>query len=79
MVGPGHQGRRQIRGRPFNTSTRLGQVMERDGWTVNEVSALSGVNARKMSDYLAGREKMSVDHLFAISDAIGVAPEEIDE
>ena len=73
------RGARPVRGRPFNTVTKLGQVMERDGWTVNEVSALSGVNARKMSDYLAGRERMNRTHLFAIAEAIQVAPEEIDE
>lgn len=63
--------------RPFNTSTPLGQFMQSEGYNVMEVSHISGIYVRTLSDYLAGRKPIPDYHLNDLADALGVQPEEL--
>lgn len=55
------------RGRPFNTSTPLGQLMLQRGYTVKRLETELGIGHRVMSDYLAGRQRISAKHLALLS------------
>lgn len=65
--------------RMFNTSTPLGRTMAALGWTVTDFAAASGVNARTISDYLASRRVMLLEHKNAMADTLGVEVDEIDD
>ena len=65
--------------RPFNTDTRLGQLIEARGWTAGDFAVAAGVNARTLTEYLARRRKITREHLYAMADLLGVEAEEIDE
>lgn len=62
--------------RPFNTTQPLGKIMFAQRWTVADLAAVTGINSRTISDYLAGRRVISERHLTdlaaALSDAGGV-------
>lgn len=59
--------------KPFNTSTPLGQLMVRDGYSVNSLAHASGVNVRMLSDYLASRRTLSARHMAKFSDLFDVS------
>ena len=50
-------------GRPFNTTTPLGQLMWQRGYTVRAVEQATGISHRVLSDYLASRKPISSKHL----------------
>lgn len=60
--------------RTFPIHTPLGRIMRLKGLTVRDVDAMrDGVpNYRVLSDYLAGRKKMSAHHRVALGRALGV-------
>jgi DNA-binding Xre family transcriptional regulator len=49
--------------RPFNTSTKLGQMMLDAGLNVAEVFYATEISHRTLSDYLAGRQAISNKHM----------------
>jgi transcriptional regulator with XRE-family HTH domain len=51
--------------------------MAANDWTVGELAALSGVNARTISNYLAGRDEILAKHLERLADALNVTPADI--
>ena len=63
--------------RMYNTSTRLGREMAAQNWTLADFAAATGVNARTISDYLAGRKVMLAEHLWSFADVLGVEDEVI--
>lgn len=63
--------------RPFNTTTPLGKLMVDAGYSAQEVSSISGVYVRTLSDYLSGRKPISDHHLNDLADALGVQPEDL--
>lgn len=63
--------------RNFPTHTRLGATMHEAGLTSSRVAALSGVHYRTLTEYLAGRVHPLPDHAAMLSDALGVAPEDL--
>ena len=63
--------------RPFNTSQPLGKIMFAQRWTVTEMSAASSINARTLSDYLAGRRVISERHLMDLADVLDVDPADL--
>lgn len=46
-------------GRPFNTHTPLGKLMELNNLSVQDVVMATGINARVLSYYLAGHRMIS--------------------
>lgn len=60
--------------RPFNRSTRLGVLLAERGWRVRDLEYASTVNARTLSDYLAGRRPIAVGHRQLLADAFDVDP-----
>lgn len=60
--------------RQFNRSTPLGEVLHSRGWRVADLEYASGVLARTISDYLAGRREMPGRHVQAFADALDVDP-----
>lgn len=61
-------------GRPFNTSTPLGQLMQERGLRVKDVGFGTRINQRTLSDYLAGRRPMLSRHLALLSAYLQVSP-----
>lgn len=65
------------RGRPFNQSTPLGQILWKRGYTLKRIEAATGIGHRKMSDYLAGREPISPKHMALLSAELDLPREAI--
>lgn len=61
-------------GRPFNATTRLGQLMAEQGWSVIQLAIVSGVSERQISEYLSGRKAVSALHSWPLAEALGVNP-----
>lgn len=60
-------------GRPFPTHTRLGRVMRFRGY--EEVYILAGevkISPRQLTEYLAGREEISTEHLVRLAKELDV-------
>lgn len=51
--------------------------MAADGWSVRELAAVSGVDARILSDLLAGRRKPTAEHVKALCAAFDCLPSDI--
>lgn len=64
-------------GRPYATHTPLGKIMRAGDWNVGELAAISGVNARTISNYLAGRDEILPKHLERLAEALHVTPLEV--
>lgn len=64
-------------GRPFATHTPLGRFMAEQGWSVHEMSTVTGVNARLISDYLAARRPIRDCYLEPFADALEVSIEDL--
>lgn len=58
-------------GRPFNTTTPLGQMMARKGVRVGDMAAVAGIPERHVSDYLAGRKDPPEVRLVFMARALG--------
>lgn len=65
------------KGRPINTKTKLGWVIDWRGLTVYEVCAGAKISVAKMSRYTAGRDPISNAHLIALSSYLDVEPEDL--
>lgn len=63
--------------RRFPTHTPLGQAMTAAGYTSSRMSALTGVHNRTLTEYLAGRAHPTLEHSAVLSDALGIAPEDL--
>lgn len=63
--------------RPFNTSTPLGQIMARKGWSVTELAVVSGIHNVTISAYLSGRKQITAHHAWPISEALGIEVSDI--
>lgn len=64
--------------RAYNTTTPLGRALRTGGWTATDFAAVTGINYRTLTEYLAGRRKMTPEHLTAAADALGLAEEDVD-
>lgn len=69
--------RRARGGRPFNTSTPLGKMMERKGLKVGDLAALAGLSERTITDYLNGRRTPSDVNFLYMARALGCRVEAI--
>jgi hypothetical protein len=67
----------QSAGRPFNTETPLGRIMWDRGFRVFEVAHATGINARTLTEYLAGRKPLKGSHLSLVADFLDVHPEDL--
>lgn len=65
------------RGRPYNTSTPLGQRMDALGLSLNRVAAQTGISHRKLSDYLANRRPIMLPHLEVLCEYLDVDPDDL--
>lgn len=68
---------RAWRGRPFNTSTPLGQIMKRQQLRVTDVASMSGMSERKLSDLLAGRKPIKPVDAVYLARALSVTIDDI--
>jgi len=58
--------------RPFNTSQPLGRIMRANAWSVAELAAVTSINSRTITEYLAGRKVIPTHHLDELADTLGV-------
>lgn len=58
--------------RPFNTSQPLGKIMRAESWSVTELAAITGINSRTITEYLAGRKVIPTHHLDELAAALDV-------
>ena len=63
--------------RPFSTETALGEALLDQGWTATEFSHASGIHPRTLTEYLAGRSRMSGRHLAAAADVLEIKAEDL--
>lgn len=63
--------------RPYNTTTKLGRRMSMAGWSAGDFAAATGVNARTLTEYLAGRRDVDVMHLWRMAEVLGCDVEDI--
>lgn len=63
-------------GKPFNSTTRLGQLLLEQGWSLHEFSVVSGVNARYLSSFLAGHD-IPVKYLEPIADGLDMSVDDL--
>lgn len=68
---------RAWKGRPFNTSTPLGQIMKRQQLRVTDVAAMAGMSERKLSELLAGRKPIKPLDAIYLARALSVTVEDI--
>lgn len=61
---------RPKQGRPFPTHTPLGKLTQARGWRVADLAGASGVNARTLTEYLAGRKEIAAHHRDALARAL---------
>ncbi len=59
-------------GRPFNTTSPLGQWMTAERHGVRDVARATGINERTLSDYLARRRKIIAAHTVALTAFTGL-------
>ena len=62
-------------GRPFNTTSPLGQWMQAERYGVRDVTRATGINERTLSNYLARRQKIIVNHLVFLTELTGLSTE----
>ena len=62
-------------GRQFSTTTRIGQLMSRYGWTAVEFAYATGINPRTLTEILAGRQEPSMLQIGRIAGVLGVDPD----
>lgn len=74
-TAPARPNHRPAGGRPFNQSTNLGKIIDHRGYTVIEVASGSGVYPRTMSDYLADRKPISLEHRAKLAAFLKVDPD----
>lgn len=61
--------------RTYPIDTPLGRIMRHRGLTINEVCSWPGApNARRMSDFLAGRHPIPPHHKIAIARGLKIDP-----
>ena len=65
------------RGRPFNTSSPLGKIMEQRGLSARQVAEGTGIYNRTLTEYLARRRKPTASHVRLLSRFLGVHPSTI--
>lgn len=65
------------RGRPFNRSTPLGQILWQRGYTLTKVERNTGISYRTMSDYLAGRKSIIPGHMALLCDELNLSRAQI--
>lgn len=63
--------------RPYPTYTALGRLMRDGAWTAADFAAVTGINARYLTEYLAGRRAMTPEHLDAAAAALDVDVDDI--
>lgn len=68
---------RAWRGRPFNTSTPLGQLMKQRMLRVTDVASMAGMSERKLSDLLAGRKPIKQIDAVYLARALDVTVAEV--
>lgn len=68
-----HTGRANC-GRKYPTDTNLGKLMAYLDMTKKELAFESDVNERTLTEYLAGRQKISPDHRARIARALDIDP-----
>lgn len=56
---------------PLRTHTPLGRLMVDEGWTAAELSRVSGIYSRTLSNYLRGDNILDT-HLIVLADALDV-------
>ena len=56
--------------RQFSTITPLGQRMSALGYSAAEFAAVTGINSRTLTEYLAGRKILEGHHLVAAASAL---------
>jgi DNA-binding Xre family transcriptional regulator len=64
-------------GRPYPTHTKLGKLMAEQGWVAADLSLVTGIYTRTLTEYLAGRKQIKDDHLVALCDALDVGPTQL--
>ena len=74
---PIRQRRDPMRGRPINTTTKLGYAIDQSGLLLYELAALVRISYNKLSLYANARSEISTDHLVRISRVLGKEPEEL--
>lgn len=64
-------------GRPFATITRVGQRMKQLDYSAHDLSRVTGIYARTLTEILAGRLTPQDYQLSALADALECDPEEL--
>jgi DNA-binding Xre family transcriptional regulator len=66
-----------VRGRPINLDTKLGRYITTHNFVSYEVANAGGFSPRLMTEYLAGRRVIKVDHLVKLCQFLRCEPEDI--
>lgn len=64
-------------GRPFATGTKLGQAMNVKGMRAYQLAGKAEVSNRTLTEYLAGRKRITDAHAFKLAAALGVDVQDI--
>lgn len=65
------------RGARISTATRLGTIIEFRGYRAVDVQFATGIHARILTEYLAGRKRIPPRHLALLAELLGVNAEDI--
>jgi hypothetical protein len=64
-------------GRPINTKSKLGWLINWSGKPTYYWAAMAGISMTRMKDYISMRKAIPPRHLIALSEAFGVEPEDL--
>ena len=65
--------------RQYPIHTKLGRIMEKRGLRIIEVSSVTGVYPRSMTEYLAGRKKPTPRNMARLAEHLGVGVPDLTE
>lgn len=65
-------------GRPFNTATPLGKILYDRDIRAFQLAHATGINARTVTEYLAGRKPITRGHRALIADFLNLHPDDFD-